>query len=272
MGTTQSQPDQDPVPTNPVAIVDIVCSSEVLPVTIQNFTARVENPPKDTEDHPAVPDIATSNSSHPSEHFQETSNVLNALESPNQDTKEHAVDLDVVNLNHSPSSVHSKESTENLFAPKSAIQDTKENAAFSDMAEFNNFLPLVNFKSASSIPGSLPSESRSAIDQLLSESPAKNLASVTNVPEVLLSSTISDVLRVLEGDGRPCVLVRDVPLQGSSAPPQDAIFRRIDIFHVAAALGCAEKPFWHIIEHLTPLAQVDGDASLREVRRAAQRD
>ena len=239
MGTTQSQPDQDFVPTKQVEKIEIICSADVGPVTIHSIPAREENPVEGTKEFEVYSDTAKSNNFTPSVHL---------------------------NMTNSLPAVRFKEPPQISTGPEIPVQDTEGH----DMAKSNSSPPKVDFNSAPNILSILPSRNQSAIDQLLRASPARNLASVTNVPEVLLSSTIADVLRVLEGDGRPCVLVRDVPLQGSSAPPQDAIFRRIDIFHVAAALGCVEKSLLHIIEHLTPLVQVNGDASLREVRREAQ--
>ena len=56
---------------------------------------------------------------------------------------------------------------------------------------------------------------------------AKTLASATNVPEILLSTSILDVLNLLETDGRSCVLVRDVRnIPGNKALSGDIIFTR----------------------------------------------
>ena len=94
------------------------------------------------------------------------------------------------------------------------------------------------------------------VDSVLHGSTAKSLASSTNVPEVLLSTSVSDVLQIMEKDGKSCILVRDFHVRGATSNTRDAIFRRIDIFRLAMTYKCGELPFSQFAEHLPPLMQV----------------
>jgi CBS domain-containing protein len=103
------------------------------------------------------------------------------------------------------------------------------------------------------------------LDQLLRSTTAKSLASATNVPEVLLSTSISAVLQNLETDRRSCVLVRDFSVPGSNTSSTDTIFNRIDVFRFAIKARNTALPFSNIVEHMKPVHQVDGDTRLDSV-------
>jgi hypothetical protein len=94
------------------------------------------------------------------------------------------------------------------------------------------------------------------LDQYLKTTSAKTLASATNVPEILLSTSIFDVLNILETDGRSCVLVRDLHIQGNAALSGDVIFNRMDVFKAAMASGNTALPFSSIVDRLSPVEQV----------------
>ena len=102
-------------------------------------------------------------------------------------------------------------------------------------------------------------------DFILRSTAAKTIASLTNVPEILLNSTISDVLQIMEKDGISCILVRDLHTKKKFSITPDVVFKRIDIFRIATKLRCIAQPLSSIVEHLTPLQQVESDASLDEV-------
>ena len=102
-------------------------------------------------------------------------------------------------------------------------------------------------------------------DTILRSTAAKTIASLTNVPEILLNSTISDVLQIMEKDGISCILVRDLHTKKKFSITPDVVFKRIDIFRIATKLRCMAQPLSSIVEHLTPLQQVESDASLDEV-------
>jgi CBS domain-containing protein len=103
------------------------------------------------------------------------------------------------------------------------------------------------------------------LEQSLRSTTAKSLASATDVPEVLLSTSISVVLRHLETNGRSCVLVRDFSVPGSNCSSADTIFNRIDVFRFAMNAKSTALPFSSIVEHLKPVHQVDGDSTLLSV-------
>jgi hypothetical protein len=104
-------------------------------------------------------------------------------------------------------------------------------------------------------------------EDMLQSATAKSLASATTVPEVLLSTTIFDVMHILEKGGTSCIVVRDFETHQKS---RDIVFRRIDIFNVSMKLKCYEKPLSHIIDHLPRVHQVDGEDSLLAVVHAMQ--
>ena len=107
------------------------------------------------------------------------------------------------------------------------------------------------------------------LDQILLTK-AKTLASATNVPEILLSTTVREVLKTVEKDGKSCILLRDCPVVGITNFTKDMIFRRVDIFHLAMKFKCLEQPFSCMVEHLVPVQQLDGEVSLDEVIRVMQ--
>ena len=109
------------------------------------------------------------------------------------------------------------------------------------------------------------------IDQILKTTLSKTLASSTNLPEVLMSTLISDILHLFEKNGNSCVLLRNSNLRISNGQTQDMIFRRIDVFDYAMKLKCIEQPLSHIAEYLTPLQHLDGDTSLEQVVECMQR-
>ena len=80
-----------------------------------------------------------------------------------------------------------------------------------------------------------------------------------------MNSTISDILQIMEKDGISCVLVRDLHTKKKFSITPDVVFKRIDIFRIATKLRCIAQPLSSIVEHLTPLQQVESDASLDEV-------
>ena len=111
------------------------------------------------------------------------------------------------------------------------------------------------------------SECFDEINQILMATTVRTLASVTAVPEVLLSTTITDILRMMEKDGTSCILVRDFDSGGAT---RDAVFRRIDVFRTAMSLRCTARPLAHIAGRLPPVLQLDGGASLEEASQAMQ--
>jgi hypothetical protein len=100
------------------------------------------------------------------------------------------------------------------------------------------------------------------LDRIFKTNQAKKLASATTLPEVHLSTTISNVLRILEIDGNSCIVVRDFSTQENQVLTRDAIFSRMDVFQAAMKLKDTAQPFSHIVDQLRPLKQVDGESTL----------
>ena len=144
----------------------------------------------------------------------------------------------------------------------------------SDIVDENS-TPIFNYDSESTLvvtahSAQSSSDNQSALDKLLQSTKAKNLASATSVPEVLSSTSISDILRMMEKDANSCVLVRDISARGTSTRTRDAIFRRSDLFHTDMTLKCTAQSLSYLIQHLSPIVQLDGEASVSEVLQEMQ--
>ena len=103
--------------------------------------------------------------------------------------------------------------------------------------------------------------------EILRSATAKSLASATSVPEVLLRTSVSDVLHILEKDGISCIVVRDFNTTNDS---RDAVLRRIDIFNAAINLTSTRIPLSCIVEQLPHVQQLDGEKSLLDIVQVMQ--